>query len=57
MTTNYLKLIRSTLAFRTATAAIAVTIAVAGLVLVDAAGGEQGYDTLQTTAARPGTVR
>ncbi len=54
MITNYFKLICSTLAFGTASAAIAVTIAVAGLWLVDAAGGKHGHDAPQVAAVRTG---
>ena len=57
MITNCLKPISSTLAFSAATAVIAVTIAVAGLWPVDAAGGKQGHDARQIAAVRAGTVR
>jgi hypothetical protein len=57
MITNYFKLLCSTLAFGTAAAAIAVTIAVSGLLLVEAAGGKHGHDAPQIAAVRTGTVR
>ncbi|MBL8705369.1 MAG: hypothetical protein JNM30_11015 [Rhodospirillales bacterium] len=57
MITNFIKLTCSTLAFGMASAAIAVTIAVAGLWLVDAAGGKQGHDAPQVAEIRTGAVR
>lgn len=57
MMTNFIKLTCSALAFGMASAAIAVTIAVAGLLLVDAAGGKQGHDAPQIAAVRTGAVR
>jgi hypothetical protein len=57
MITNFIKLTCSTLAFGMAAAAIAVTIAVAGLWLVDAAGSGHGTETPQIAAARTGVIR
>lgn len=57
MITNFIKLTCSTLAFGMATVAIAVTIAVAGLWLVDAVGGMQGHDAPQVAAVGTGAVR
>lgn len=57
MITNTLKLLCSALAFGSATAVIAVAIAMAGLLLVDTAGAKQGGDAPQIAAVRTGAIR
>lgn len=54
---NLFKLTCSTLAFGSAAAAIAVSIAVGGLWLIEAAGGKSGTEPPQIAAVRTGAIR